>query len=107
LAAEFDDLPLALEQAGAYIRAKQIRIQDYWAGYQQQRFQLLEQHPAGTNYPASVATTWALNFQAIQETAPAAADLLQLSALLAADAIPYELLVKGVIKSGSLNQATF
>ncbi|MBD1852490.1 tetratricopeptide repeat protein [Leptolyngbya sp. FACHB-711] len=95
LAAEFDDLPLALEQAGAFIRERQIRIQDYWTSYQQQRFKLLEQHPAGVNYPASVTTTWAINFQAIQETAPAAADVLQWSALLAADAIPYELLVKG------------
>ncbi|MEP0909762.1 FxSxx-COOH system tetratricopeptide repeat protein [Leptolyngbya sp. GB1-A1] len=95
LAAEFDDLPLALEQAGAFIRERQIRIQDYWTSYQQQRFKLLEQHPAGVNYPASVTTTWAINFQAIQETAPAAADVLQWSALLSADAIPYELLVKG------------
>lgn len=71
LAAEFDDLPLALEQAGAYIREEQIQIQDYWLGYQQQRSTLLNLHLAGMqNYQASVATTWAINFAAVEKNLP-------------------------------------
>jgi tetratricopeptide (TPR) repeat protein len=43
----------------------------------------------------TVATTWALNFSDVQNTSPASAELLRLSAFLAPDAIPLELLERG------------
>ena len=42
-----------------------------------------------------MATTWALNFADVEKNSPASADLLRLSAFLAPDAIPLELLEKG------------
>ena len=42
-----------------------------------------------------MATTWAVNFADIEKNFPASAELLRLSAFLAPDAIPLELLEKG------------
>lgn len=62
----------------------------------QRRLQLLEkEQPQVGNYPASVATTWRINFEAVQASSPAAADVLHLSAFLAPDNIPYEILSLG------------
>lgn len=100
LAKQLGYLPLALEQASAYITAKQVRLQDYIASYQGQRLQLLKKSgPRVGDYSESVATTWAMNFQEI-EKAPAAADILCLSAFLEPDHIPLELIAKGASRLG-------
>src|SRR6266571_5368682 len=66
LAAELGYLPLALEQAAAYMTAKGARFQDYLTSYQRQRLALLNKaQPKTGEYPASVASTWALNFQEV------------------------------------------
>ncbi|MBL8294401.1 MAG: ATP-binding protein [Bryobacterales bacterium] len=89
LAAELGFLPLALEQAAAYIVEKQARFEDYLSSFLKQRLKLLgRQRPVGAE---PVATTWTMNFKALAET-PAARDLLRLSAFLAPENIPLELL---------------
>jgi tetratricopeptide (TPR) repeat protein len=105
LATELGYLPLALEQAAAYITAMIARFQDYLASYQQQRLALLNEaqpktgeYPAG-EYPASVASTWALNFQEVEKD-PVAADILRVSAFLSPDDIPLELLSSGASQLG-------
>jgi Tetratricopeptide repeat len=96
LAKELGYLPLALEQAGAFIYERKLRFADYLTSYRQRRLALLQrQLPKTGNYPESVATTWSLNFQAIEQTSPAAAELLRFSAFLSSDNIPQELLVRG------------
>ena len=56
------------------------------------RKELLAQRGAlATDYPNSVATTWSISFQKVEEANPAAAELLQLCAFLAPDRIPEEL----------------
>ena len=52
-------------------------------------------------YPKSVATTWAANFEVVEEESPAAADVLRFSAFLSPDAIPFELLTRGAPELGS------
>ena len=96
LTSELGYLPLALEQAGAYILSKHTQLQTYLSSYRQRQLALLEQsRPVSGKYPTSVATTWDLNFQQVEEESPAAADLLRASAFLSPDAIPYELLQLG------------
>lgn len=96
LAAELGHLPLALEQAAAYLVAKKARFQDYLASYQKRKLARLETaKPKLGNYPDSVATAWTLNFQQVEKASPASADLLRVSALLHPDAIPFELLTQG------------
>ena len=89
-------LPLALEQAAAYILAKGVSFATYLRSYDKRRLQLLEKEkPQIGDYPESVATTWTINFEAVQASSAAAADLLRLSAFLAPDNIPYEILALG------------
>ena len=66
------DLPLALAQAAAYIEATGLTLAAYGARLQAHLEELLRRGEVGPAYPATVATTWALAFQAIQETQPAA-----------------------------------
>jgi tetratricopeptide (TPR) repeat protein len=95
LAAELSDLPLALEQAGAYIEETGEALARYAElfGARRRELQLEERPPAG--YPDTVATTWLLSFQQAEQQAPAAADLLRLCAFLAPDDIPLSMLRVG------------
>jgi tetratricopeptide (TPR) repeat protein len=86
------DLPLALAQAAAYIEATGLTLAAYGMRLKDHMEEILRRGEVGPAYPATVATTWALAFQALQETAPAAGDLLRLCAFLAPEAIPQGLL---------------
>jgi tetratricopeptide (TPR) repeat protein/nucleoside phosphorylase len=91
-----DHFPLALDQAGAYIEETQCSFKEYLGLYQTHRQKLLaERGTPATDYPDSVATTWSLSFQKVQQKSPAAAELLQLCAFLAPDRIPEELITNG------------
>ncbi len=82
-------LPLAIDQAGAYIKEAPCPLARYLTLYQTRRSDLL--HARGhfnQNYPESVATTWSLAFEKVNETNEAAVELLRFGAYLAPDAIP-------------------
>lgn len=101
LAEELGYLPLALEQAGAYITAKKARFQDYLASYRKRRLELLQESgPVAGGYKESVVTTWAINFQEVEKVSEAASDLLRVSAFLNPDRIPFELITKGKSELG-------
>ena len=101
LVRELGYLPLALEQAGAFIAENSVRFQDYLISYRKQRLKLLEQSkPIAGSYNDSVFTTWAMNFRQVRRTSKAAADLLRASAFLSPDSIPLELITRGYSKLG-------
>jgi tetratricopeptide (TPR) repeat protein len=101
MAHEFDCLPLALDQAGAYTEEKKSTLRGYLTAYTRRRAELLGQRGrAAMGYPASVATTWSLNFEQVEQDDPLAADLLRFLAFLAPDAIPEDLIIKGATKLG-------
>ena len=91
-----DGLPLALDQAGAYIKAGQISIADYVDLYRSHSTILLQER-GGTvpEHPDAVATTWSLSFQRIEKKNPAAAELLRLCAFLSPDTISEEIITGG------------
>jgi hypothetical protein len=98
LAEELRYLPLALEQAGAFIESELSgSIEAYYEAYKTQRLQLL-QDPHGLKhqsmYSESVATTFSITFRRIHENeyGPQAMNLLHLMAFLAADDIPQQML---------------
>ncbi|MEA5466839.1 DUF7779 domain-containing protein, partial [Leptothoe sp. PORK10 BA2] len=96
-----DGLPLAIEQASAFIVRKRISFQTYLKTYRQQGVSQLEKGRAQTGqYPSSVRQTWAINFQAVAAENLAASDLLTVSAFLAPDDIPYGLLTAGAAHLG-------
>ena len=101
LAAELGYLPLALEQAAAYIVTNRVPFNDYLNSYRKQRLKRLEKaKPKLGHYADSVATTWALNLKEVQKAAPAAAALLNYCAFLHADAIPFNLFTQGAAELG-------
>jgi tetratricopeptide (TPR) repeat protein len=100
LALELDYLPLALEQAGAYIKELRSSFQDYLASYRKRGIELLEKGVLTGKDRKSVRTTWSLNFQQVEETSKAAGDVLQVSAFLSPDKIPNELISEGAINLG-------
>ncbi len=106
LAAELGFLPLALEQAGAFILKRNLRFSTYLSQYRKKRLTLLEQQPPKVGNEQqpnrSVQTTWQLNFDAVKALNPASAELLQFSAFVAPDTIPYELLMAGRESLGGL-----
>jgi tetratricopeptide (TPR) repeat protein len=96
LATELGNLPLALEQAGAFILRKNYLFPLYLKTYRKRCLEQLEKvKPQIGNYPASVLTTWSLNFQAVEAANATSADVLRLSAMVSPDAIPYRLLMQG------------
>ncbi len=100
-----DHFPLALDQAGAYIEETHCSFVGYLDIYQNHRQALLAQRGTlSTDYPNSVATTWSLSFQKVQQASPAAAELLCLCAFLAPDRIPEELITDGATHWSSLLQ---
>lgn len=102
LAAELGYLPLALEQAAAYIETVGGGFAEYLARYRRQGLALLEKGQPSTDYPKTVATTWTLSFEAVREASPASAELLIIAAFLVPDSIPVEIFTLGGSELGSL-----
>jgi hypothetical protein len=100
---ELGDLPLALDQAGAYIEETGCSLQGYRQQYGQRQAILLAQRgQLNIDHPEAVATTWSLSFEKIAQASPMAAQVLRLCAFLAPDAIP-EALVLHALAAGSLS----
>ena len=93
LAGELGGLPLALEQAAAYVHASGGSLAGYLASFLQRRPDLLGRGEP-TGYPQTVATTWTLAFEDLAQAAPGAAGLLRLLAFCAPEAIPLRLLLR-------------
>ena len=93
LAGELGQLPLALEQAAAYIQASGDTLAGYLASFQRRRADMLARGEP-TAYSETVATTWGLSFEQLQEGEPAGIDLLRLVANYAPEAIPLRLLLQ-------------
>jgi tetratricopeptide (TPR) repeat protein/transcriptional regulator with XRE-family HTH domain len=95
-------LPLALEQARAYIESTRCGFQGYMQLYEEYRSQILQEVVQNSlidrEYKESVATTWLISFQHVQRQLPVASDVLKLYAYLAPDAIPENIVLKGAEK---------
>ncbi len=100
-------LPLAIDQAGAYIEETACGLASYHQLYQTQRQALLQWRGelAAADHLESVATTWSLSFERIQQSNVAATELLCLFAFLAPDAIPEEIITGGAAELGPTLQA--
>ena len=91
-------LPLALEQAAAFIveRQGEVSLADYLELFRTHSARLLsDEAPAKTgDYEQVVATTWNISIKSIAEESPAAVQLLQLFAFYAPERIPYDLIAR-------------
>lgn len=92
LADALGDLPLALEQAGAYMDATGQTLPAYLELFRAHRDRLLARGSTSTDYPATVATTWDLSFDEVKKLSPHAEPLINLLAFFAPDDIPLEII---------------
>jgi len=112
LAFALGDLPLALEQASAYIETTGISVSDYLILFSQHHQELLRRG-SGPEESVSVASTWELSFAKIFELSPQSIELMNLCAFLAPENISKKLLSDGVkyydepLKSALSNPLSF
>ena len=95
ITAIMDGLPLALDQAGAYIEETQCHLADFLTLLLNHPITLLEERNSHADHPFSVAKTFALVFEQIAREHRAAADLLTLCCFFAPEQIPEESICHG------------
>ena len=91
VAGELGDLPLAIEQAAAWLAATGMPAAEYVTQIRE-RFAATMELGQPANYPTSVAVTYRLSFDRLRSQSPAAARLLELCACFGADPISLTLL---------------
>jgi hypothetical protein len=95
LAEELGALPLACEQAAAYIVATGTSISEYLALFNERRSELWGEearHLKDIGERVTVSTVWELSFAKIRESQPAAIDLLNLLSFMAAETVPLRII---------------
>ncbi len=90
-------LPLALNQAGAYIEQTGCGLRGYMALFQEAAMELLGEE--GDQHDP-VATTFNLSLQRVGEQQPAAVELLRICAFLDSDQIAEEIFLQGAEQLG-------
>ena len=94
---ELGCLPLAIEQAAAYVReiaGDYATFLDYYHKNHKDVHQWVSQ--GYRSYPHSVATTWFMSFNVVQKNHPQAARLFQLLSLLNPDGVLIDFLQSGI-----------
>jgi tetratricopeptide (TPR) repeat protein len=93
LAQILGDLPLALEEAAAYVDATGRSLADYLALFRHHHAELMAQSAPRADYPMTLRATWELSFERLQAEEPDAVTLLNTLAHLAPENIPRSLLL--------------
>ena len=89
-------LPLALDQAGAYIHMQQYSFSRYLEQYQSNASYLLSKEWKGGKHDRSVFATWEISLNAIEIANPKAAELLLVCGFLHNEDIYEEFLRRGM-----------
>lgn len=98
-----EGLPLALDQAGAYIEETGCGVVSYLQRFQAQRKHVLAHRGThAEHHPDSVATTLLLSVAQVERALPAAIDILKLCAFSHPESIPEELFCTETSEPGSL-----
>jgi len=92
VAAELGDLPLAIEQAGAWLQETGMMVDEYVERLSQQPAHVLALGDTPPTYPTQVVATWNVSIQRLRERSPAAVRLLQLLAFFAAEPVSLSML---------------
>lgn len=97
---EVDGLPLALDQAGAFIEEMSSSPTEYLELYRREGEKLRAVRGALSTDHAPVNITFSLAFKQVEEASAAAADMIRACAFLAPDAIPEEIFTSGASELG-------
>jgi tetratricopeptide (TPR) repeat protein len=90
LADALGDLPLAVEQAGAWHAATGMPVDEYLGLLEERRPEILELDPS-PDYPLPVAAVWDISLGRLSQDNPAARQLLEICACMAPEPIPLNL----------------
>ncbi|MFE4452491.1 FxSxx-COOH system tetratricopeptide repeat protein [Streptomyces sp. NPDC056796] len=90
LARALGDLPLAVEQAGAWHAATGMPVDEYLGLLDERRPEILELDPS-PDYPLPVAAVWDISLGRLSQDNPAARQLLEICACMAPEPIPLSL----------------
>ena len=88
-------LALAVDQAGAFIRARHKTLAEYKRLSQERQHDLLRTKPRLGEYDRSVLSTWGMNFEQVELDSKGASDLLLLFCFLDGSNIPEVMLQRG------------
>ncbi len=91
VAERLGDLPLAIEQAAAWLTATGMPVERYLELLDTQLLRMLDENPPA-GYDKTTAATWLLSLDRLRRHTPAAAKLLEVCAFFAPEAIPTTLL---------------
>ena len=97
---EMDGLPLALDQAGAYIEEQVLSLDEYLELFRTEKAELLQERGQLDPDHPSVTVTFTLAFEKVAAASATAAALVQACAFLAPDAIPEEIFREGATAFG-------
>ncbi|MEV0739608.1 FxSxx-COOH system tetratricopeptide repeat protein [Streptomyces sp. NPDC050549] len=93
LAAALGDLPLAVEQAGAWRAVTGMLVEEYLDLLNQRSPEILDLDPA-PDYPLTVAAAWDISLERIRENSPGSRELLDICAWMAPEPVPLSMLRK-------------
>lgn len=96
---ELGGLPLALDQAGAFIQETPSTLAEYLSLYRVAGTKLRARRGNAPDH-SSVTVTFRLAMERVEALHPIAADLIRISAFVAPEAIPEEIFTKGAIHFG-------
>ena len=88
------DLPLALDQAAAYMITETIGFSDYVKAFETEQSNLIDTGELSTKYQDTVATTWRMALREISKQSCTAIEFLNMCAFMAPDQIPLALIAK-------------
>ncbi|MFD9005472.1 FxSxx-COOH system tetratricopeptide repeat protein [Streptomyces sp. NPDC059582] len=91
LAEALGDLPLAVEQAGAWHAVTGMLVDEYLELLTERSPEILDLEP-NVDYPVSVAAAWDISLERIQQNNPGARQLLDICASMAPEPIPRSML---------------
>ncbi|MFF5232405.1 FxSxx-COOH system tetratricopeptide repeat protein [Dactylosporangium sp. NPDC000521] len=92
VAERLGDLPLAVEQAAAYLRTTAMPVQQYLASLDMPVLLRFLEDQAQVDYAKPVAATWLVALERLRQERPAAARLLELCSFYAPEPIPVAML---------------
>jgi tetratricopeptide (TPR) repeat protein len=92
VADELGDLPLAIEQAGAWLQETAMEVDEYLDQLTEQPARTLALGDTPLGYPIQVAAAWNVSFRRLRERSPGAVRLLELLAFFAAEPVSLSML---------------
>lgn len=106
IAEKLGDLPLAIEQAAAWLAETGMTAGEYLRLFDEKTAEILQVSSPG-DYEVSVAAAWNVSFDQLSVSSPAAHQLLQVCAFFAPEPIPRSLFtgVRGVAVAPELDAA--